>query len=89
MNKHITIMNNFKAVYIVDFSSSLCEVARQRFEGLGWKNVHVLCMDARKFQIQDYESRQADWVSFSYSLSMIPEYIFCAHSTIEADANFI
>jgi len=75
MNKYISITKSFRAVYIVDFSSSLCSKARERFARLGWSNVHVLCMDARKFNIGDYEVEKADWVSFSYSLSMIPECV--------------
>jgi len=39
----------------VDFSSSLCEVAKARFERLGWKNVTVICCDARQFRLEDYE----------------------------------
>ena len=45
----------FKSVYVVDFSPSLCEVAVARFERLGWKNVKVLCQDARSFRLEDHE----------------------------------
>jgi hypothetical protein len=31
-------------------------VARKRFARLGWKNVKVICQDARKFRLEDYES---------------------------------
>lgn len=46
----------FSAVYLVDFSPSLCEVARKRFARLGWSNVKVVCEDARKFNLEDYEN---------------------------------
>jgi SAM-dependent methyltransferase len=70
----------FEQVYLVDLSPSLCEVARQRFERLGWKNVTVLCQDARSFRLPervvDPRSTNAndgvDLVTMSYSLSMIP-----------------
>lgn len=71
----------FKHVYLVDLSPSLCEVARSRFQRLGWKNVTVLCQDARSFTLpeKDLDPRStglsngaADLITMSYSLSMIP-----------------
>lgn len=69
-------------IYLVDFSPSLCEVARQRFARLGWNNVKVVCEDARKFKLGDYEidfsggrgptrAPSAELITMSYSLSMI------------------
>jgi betaine lipid synthase len=55
MNQFVSVTEFFKSVYLVDFSPSLCEVARARFERLGWKNVKVICQDARKFRLEDYE----------------------------------
>ncbi|KAL6904533.1 hypothetical protein GGI43DRAFT_421087 [Trichoderma evansii] len=98
MAQFVDVPTFFSSVYLVDFSPSLCEVAKKRFERLGWKNVRVVCQDARKFRLEDYETdmpgrqivprspalsyltqqRQdyggADLVTFSYSLSMIPDY---------------
>ncbi|MCP8719005.1 MAG: class I SAM-dependent methyltransferase [Asgard group archaeon] len=71
MDNICKISENFKAVYLVDLSPSLCEVARKRFEAKEWTNVHVLVADACHFNI-DYES--ADLITFSYSLSMIPTF---------------
>ena len=62
----------------------MCDVTRLRFARLGWKNVHVVCQDARKFTLdtaEDVLARRegekhiikADYVSMSYSISMIPE----------------
>lgn len=56
MGEHIDVPTFFHAVYLVDLSTSLCEIARKRFERLGWKNVHVVCEDARIFRLSDYES---------------------------------
>ena len=71
MDEISKISENFKAVYLVDLSPSLCEVAKARFEAHEWTNVHVLVADACDFTI-DYDS--ADLITFSYSLSMIPTF---------------
>lgn len=90
MNDVIPVNDFFSAVYLVDLSPSLCEVARQRFARLGWNNVHVVCEDARTFVLDNSANIletaelgepilskhriKADFISMSYSLSMIPEY---------------
>lgn len=56
MKEHVNVPEFFSSVYLVDFSPSLCEVARKRFERLSWKNVTVVCEDARKFRLEDYEN---------------------------------
>ncbi|TPX17034.1 uncharacterized protein E0L32_012311 [Thyridium curvatum] len=56
MKEFVDVPNFFSAVYLVDFSPSLCEVARKRFARLGWDNVTVVCEDARKFRLEDYET---------------------------------
>lgn len=56
MSQHVNVPEFFSSVYLVDFSPSLCEVAKKRFERLGWKNVTVVCQDARKFRLEDYEN---------------------------------
>lgn len=69
---HISsVAKNFKAVYLVDLSPSLCEVAKKRFAAKKWNNVHVMVADACDFTI-GYD--KADLVTFSYSLSMIPAF---------------
>lgn len=55
MANFVNVPEFFKTVYLVDFSPSLCEVARKRFARLGWENVKVVCTDARKFRLEDYE----------------------------------
>lgn len=56
MSEFLNVPEFFSSVYLVDFSPSLCEVARKRFARLGWTNVKVICEDARKFRLEDYES---------------------------------
>lgn len=77
MNQFVSVDTFFSHVYLVDLSPSLLEVARQRFKRLGWKNVTVVCQDAREFRLpetsEDAEGHgRADIVTLSYSLSMIP-----------------
>ncbi|CEL01400.1 hypothetical protein BJX68DRAFT_263098 [Aspergillus pseudodeflectus] len=81
MAAFVSVPEFFSHVYLVDLSPSLCEVARQRFERLGWKNVSVVCQDARSFRLPEdgiepgkTSSAGADVVTMSYSLSMIPDY---------------
>lgn len=74
MDKILPIRKHFKAVYLVDLSPSLLEVAKERFEQRGWKNVHCLLADACTFTI---DQPSADFISFSYSLSMIPTFHSC------------
>jgi betaine lipid synthase len=56
MSEYVDVPEFFSSVYLVDFSPSLCEVARKRFKRLGWENVKVVCQDARTFRLEDYES---------------------------------
>lgn len=56
MSEFVNVPEFFSSVYLVDFSPSLCEVARKRFARLGWTNVRVICEDARKFRLEDYET---------------------------------
>ncbi|KUL84051.1 hypothetical protein ZTR_07119 [Talaromyces verruculosus] len=77
MNAFLPVDKFFSHVYLVDLSPSLLEVARQRFERLGWKNVTVICRDAREFRLPGANGAAnggADIVTMSYSLSMIPDY---------------
>ncbi|KAJ3059263.1 hypothetical protein HK102_010082, partial [Quaeritorhiza haematococci] len=73
MNQFFPI-TNFDRVYVVDITPSLCEVARKRFQRLGWTNVKVLCLDATKFEIpaeDGPEDLDIALITMSYSLSMI------------------
>ncbi|EGY17241.1 hypothetical protein VD0002_g8410 [Verticillium dahliae] len=55
MSAYVNVPEFFSSVYLVDFSPSLCDVARKRFQRLGWDNVKVICEDARKFRLEDHE----------------------------------
>ncbi|KAJ2989864.1 hypothetical protein NUW58_g3249 [Xylaria curta] len=55
MSQFVDVPTFFDSVYLVDFSPSLCEVARKRFARLGWTNVKIVCQDARKFRLEDHE----------------------------------
>lgn len=57
--------------YVVDLSTSLLEVARRRFADSGWKHVQAVEADATSWQPPE---EQADVVTFSYSLTMIPDW---------------
>ena len=80
MSAFLPVPQFFSHVYLVDLSPSLCEVARERFQRLGWKNVTVVCQNAGSFRLPDEDdveprakqSAGADLVTMSYSLSMIP-----------------
>ncbi|KAI9743523.1 MAG: hypothetical protein M1818_002837 [Claussenomyces sp. TS43310] len=59
MSAFVSVPDFFSSVYLVDFSPSLCEVARKRFARLGWKNVKVVCQDARLFRLPDCEANSS------------------------------
>lgn len=67
MSAYVDVPEFFSSVYLVDFSPSLCEVARKRFKRLGWKNVKVVCQDARTFRLEDHESDSVGAVGFAQS----------------------
>ncbi len=58
-------------VYLVDLCDSLLSVARNRCEARGWKNVEAVHADATLFRPAE---GCADVVTFSYSLTMIPDW---------------
>lgn len=64
-------LNRLAAVHVVDLSSSLLRVARGRALGHGWSNVACVEADATRFSLAGV---QADVVTFSYSLTMIPNW---------------
>ncbi|OAQ31425.1 hypothetical protein K457DRAFT_92422 [Linnemannia elongata AG-77] len=75
MNSYFPI-NKFERVYLVDLCPSLCRVARERFQALGWSNVVVLCEDALNgsFPGIDNPDGKFDVITMSYSLSMMDSY---------------
>ncbi|KAL7266603.1 hypothetical protein RUND412_010846 [Rhizina undulata] len=77
LNKYLPVTKFFSEVYLVETSPSLCAAAEKRFQNLGWNNVRVVCMDFRSFRLGSLdggEERKADWITMSYSLSVIPDF---------------
>ena len=64
-------IGELKKVYVVDLSTSLLKVASQRFEEKGWTNAQAVEADATTWLP---EEGHADVVTFSYSLTMIPNW---------------
>lgn len=62
---------SLKKVYIVDLAASLLKVADQRIKEKGWNNVQTQHADATLFVPPE---EQVDVVTFSYSLTMIPDW---------------
>jgi len=60
-----------KKVYVVDLAGSMLAVARRRAERRGWTNVETVEADVTTFRPAE---GQADVVTFSYSLTMIPDW---------------
>ena len=60
-----------KKVYVVDLASSLLKIVEQRSEKHNWTNVQAITADATKWDVPE---GSADIVTFSYSLTMIPDW---------------
>ena len=60
-----------KKVYVVDLAESLLEVCDQRITERDWSNVQTVAADAT---VWTPEEQQVDVVTFSYSLTMIPDW---------------
>jgi S-adenosylmethionine-diacylgycerolhomoserine-N-methlytransferase len=56
--------------HIVDLCPALLEIADRRIRQNGWKNVSTIFADAASFETPE----EADLVTFSYSLTMIPDW---------------
>ncbi len=64
-------INRPAKIYVVDLSNSLLKVAADRFQKKGWTNVETVQADATTFTPA---TGYADIVTFSYSLTMIPDW---------------
>ena len=73
-------INKLNRVYVVDLSASLLEVAQKRIKECGWSNVDTVRADATKYQPEE----KVDAVTFSYSLTMIPDWFSAVHRAAEA-----
>ena len=66
-----TRLKSLKQMYLVDLCPSLLKVARERIESENLPNVTAVEADATEFRPPE---GSADVVTFSYSLSMIPDW---------------
>jgi S-adenosylmethionine-diacylgycerolhomoserine-N-methlytransferase len=72
------------SVHVVDLSGSLLKVARERIDERGWRHVQTHEADATTFELPN--GLKADVVTFSYSLTMIPDWfaaIDCARRMLK------
>ena len=60
----------FRNIYVVDLARSLLEVADRRAAEQGWTNVSTVAADATRYM----PTEAVDLVTFSYSLTMIPDW---------------
>lgn len=69
-------LDKFKAIYVVDLCTSLCDQARRKVVTKGWNNVFVVEGDACAFTPPE---GVATLVTFSYSLSseLLPPVCHC------------
>jgi S-adenosylmethionine-diacylgycerolhomoserine-N-methlytransferase len=72
-------LERLKAVHVVDLSSSLLEVARERIAANGWSNVRTRQEDVTQFELP----AGADVVTFSYSLTMIPDWFAALENALK------
>src|SRR5262249_28186030 len=64
-------ISRLNKIYVLDVSRSLLEVAKKRAIAKGWTNVEAVEADATAFRPS---SGPVDVVTFSYSLTMIPDW---------------
>jgi len=64
-------ISKFQSVYVVDLASSLLKIVDKRAEKNGWSNVKAVTADATTWTPPE---GNADIVTFSYSLTMIPDW---------------
>lgn len=69
-----------RKAYVVDLAPSLLGVARQRIARHGWNNVATVEADVTRFAPTD---GPADVTTFSYSLTMIPDWFAAIDRAIE------
>jgi S-adenosylmethionine-diacylgycerolhomoserine-N-methlytransferase len=69
-------LRELNKLYVVDLCPSLLAIARQRVDCHGWHNVELAQADVTGFQPAE---RAVDIVTFSYSLTMIPNWFAAVH----------
>ena len=64
-------ISKFENIYVVDLAESLLGVVQKRVSKNGWGNVQAVAADATRWTPP---TGQVDVVTFSYSLTMIPDW---------------
>lgn len=64
-------ISHFQKVYVVDLATSLLKIVEKRSSQRGWNNVEAITADATTWTPNE---GTADIVTFSYSLTMIPDW---------------
>ena len=72
-------LQRLESLDVVDLSSSLLNVAKQRIEKNRWDNVFTHCCDVSSFE----PVAPVDVVTFSYSLTMIPNWFSAIDRALE------
>jgi S-adenosylmethionine-diacylgycerolhomoserine-N-methlytransferase len=72
-------LHKARKVYLVDLCESLLFVARKRCAARGWSNVEAVAADATLWQPS---AGPADVVTFSYSLTMIPDWFAAINNAL-------
>ncbi len=72
-------LSSFQHVYVVDLATSLLEIVNKRSIRNGWTNVEAVTADATKWTPPE---GYADVVTFSYSLTMIPDWFAAIDNAI-------
>jgi len=67
------VVMSFARIYIVDLCSPLLQKARERCTERGWHHVEIVEADATTW-VPDEGLGRVDLVTFSYSLTMIPNW---------------
>ena len=67
------VVMSYAKIYVVDLCAPLMEMARRRCAERGWHNVEVVEGDATTW-VPDEGLGAIDVITFSYSLSMIPDW---------------
>ncbi len=72
-------LSKFQKVYVVDLAESLLEIVAKRSAKNGWSQVEAVTGDATKWTPPE---GSADVVTFSYSLTMIPDWFAAIDNAI-------
>lgn len=72
-------ISKISKVYVVDLATSLLGIVNKRSERHGWKNVEAVTGDATTWTPPE---GSADVVTFSYSLTMIPDWFAAIDNAI-------